>query len=117
MLLEDQEPATAATSVDGMAETTGRWVVTFADEDEADPEATLRSAGVAHVANSRDFAEQALDVGQTQAGDAVVLAELGVAVVSAEPAQLTAMRTAASGAIASVEPEYVHHVLPLPGSE
>jgi subtilisin family serine protease len=113
MLPDDQEPATAVVSLDGIAETTGRWVVTFADNgDEADPEATLRTAGVSHVANSRDFAEQALDVAQAQAGDAVVLAELGVAVVSAEPAQMTAMRAAAAGSIVSVEPEYVHHVLP-----
>ena len=113
MLPDDQEPATAVVSLDGIAETTGRWVVTFADNgDEADPESTLRTAGVSHVANSRDFAEQALDVAQAQAGDAVVLAELGVAVVSAEPAQMTAMRAAAAGSIVSVEPEYVHHVLP-----
>jgi subtilisin family serine protease len=117
MLLDDQAPAAVVPSLDGRAETTGRWVVTFADEDEADPEATLRSAGVAHVASSRDFAEQALDVGQAQAGDAVVLAELGVAVVSAERVQLSAMRAAAPGAIVSVEPEYVHHVLQLPGPE
>ena len=87
MFLDDQEPVTAVTSPDGTAQTTGRWVVTFADEDEADPEATLRSVGISHVASSRDFAEQALDVGQAQAGDAVVLAELGVAVVSAEPSR------------------------------
>src|SRR6478609_2299023 len=117
MLPDDQEPATALTSLDGMAETTGRWVVTFADEDEADLAAMLRGVGVSHVASSRDFAEQALDVGQAQAGDAVVLAELGVAVVSAEPAQVTAKRAAAPGAIVSVEPEYVHHILPLPGSD
>ena len=117
MLPDDQEPTTAVTSPDGIAETTGRWVVTFADDDEADPEATLRSGGMSHVASSRDFAEQALDVGQAQAGDAVVLAELGVAVVSAEPSQVTAMRAAAPGSIVSVEPEYVHHVLQLPGSE
>jgi subtilisin family serine protease len=113
MLPDDQEPASAVVSLDGIAETTGRWVVTFADNgNEADAESTLRTAGVSHVANSRDFAEQALDVAQAQAGDAVVLAELGVAVVSAEPAQMTAMRAAAAGSIVSVEPEYVHHVLP-----
>src|SRR5690349_8883150 len=114
---DDQELVPAVTSPGGTAETTGRWVVTFADEDEADLEATLRGAGVSHVASSRDFAEQVLDVGQAQAGDAVVLAELGVAVVSAEPAQVTAMRAAAPGAILSVEPEYVHHILSLPGSD
>src|SRR6476620_6385503 len=97
MFPDDQELVPAVTSPGGTAETTGRWVVTFADEDEADLEATLRGAGVSHVASSRDFAEQALDVGQAQAGDAVVLAELGVAVVSAEPAQVTAMRAAAPG--------------------
>jgi len=102
MFPDDQELVPAVTSPGGTAETTGRWVVTFADEDEADLEATLRGAGVSHVASSRDFAEQAVDVGQAQGGDAVVLAELGVAVVSAEPAQVTAMRAAAPGAILSV---------------
>jgi hypothetical protein len=85
---------------------------TFADEgDGADLAATLRSAGVANVASSLDFEGQVLDVDQARAGDAVVFAELGVAVVSVDPSRVSAMQSAAGPAIVAVEPEYVHHVL------
>jgi subtilisin family serine protease len=118
MFPDDQELVPAVTSPGGTAETTGRWVVTFADEDEADLEATLRGAGVSHVASSRDFAEQALDVGQAQAGDAVVLdgAWCGSCLGGTSSSDRDA-GAAAPGAIVSVEPEYVHHILPLPGSD
>jgi subtilisin family serine protease len=101
-----------STGFEGTAETTGRWVVTFADAgDETDHAATLRSAGVSNVASSLDYEDQVLDVAQTQASDAVVFAELGVAVVSGAPTQVSAMQASAGGDIVSVEPEYVHHVL------
>ena len=104
------------TGLAGTAETTGRWVVTFADEgDLADHAATLRSAGVSNVASSLDFDDQVVDIAQTDTGDAVVFAELGVAVVSEDPSRVSAMQSSAGGAIVAVEPEYVHHVLQDPG--
>ena len=102
----------ASTGFEATAETTGRWVVTFAEAgDGADHAATLRSVGLASVASSLDFDGQVVDIAQTDAGEAVVFAELGVAVVSGDSSRVSAMQSSAGGAIVSVEPEYVHHVL------
>lgn len=99
-------------------ETTGRWLVTFAEaEDGGDNASALRSAGLSNVASSRDFDDQAVDVAQLDGSDAVIFAELGVAVVSMDPARIGAMRAAEGGAILSVEPEHVLHVLQGPGPE
>lgn len=94
------------------APTTGRFIVVFADG--ADAKAMLAStAGLANVADSRDFTAQAVDFGQTTDSDAVWFDNLGVAVVSAEPSQVGALRAAEAGqdAIVSVSPELIHHVL------
>ncbi len=92
--------------------TTGRYIVVFADG--VDAKTVLAStAGLRNVADSRDFAAQAVDFEQTVGSDAVWFDNLGVAVVSAEPAQLGALRTARTGddAIVSISPELIHHVL------
>jgi subtilisin family serine protease len=97
------------------AQTTGRRVVVFAEPNgAADPAETLRSiAGVSEVASTRDFAGQAVDLTQIQSAGATVFAELGVAVVAADADQAAALEAAASsrGAILSVEPELVHHIM------
>ena len=95
-------------------QTTGRRVVVFAEPDgAADPADTLRSiAGVSEVASTRDFAGQAMDLGQIQSAGATVFTELGVAVVAADADQAAALEAAAArGEILAVELELVHHVL------
>lgn len=94
------------------APTTGRFIVVFADG--ADARSMLaETAGLREVADSRDFAAQAVDFGAAEGSDAVWFDRLGVAVVSAAPDQLGALRTAEAGnaAIVSVSPELIHHVL------
>jgi subtilisin family serine protease len=94
----------------GHAETTGRYVVVFADTD-ADPTPTLSSvAGLSGVASSRDFPDQLADTTQ---GSGTVFAELGVAVLDADPTQVSALRGAAGPRrpILSVSPELVYHPL------
>lgn len=94
------------------APTTGRFIVVFADG--ADARSMLsETAGLREVADSRDFAAQAVDFARTEGSDAVWFDNLGVAVVSAAPDQLGALRTAATGsaAVVSVSPELIHHVL------
>jgi subtilisin family serine protease len=99
----------------GAGETTGRYVVVFADEDgEAAHVAALRASGLANVASSNDFDAQALDVTQTQDADGVFFSELGVAVVTAEPSQLSSLQSSDRGGILAVEPELVFHVLSQP---
>jgi subtilisin family serine protease len=100
-------------------ETTGRYVVVFADEvGDASAAEQLRSiAGAATVASSRDFTTQGVDLDQATAADAVVFSELGLAVVSVDVGQLAALEAAAStrGPILAVEPEVVFHLLPESG--
>jgi subtilisin len=99
-----------------IAATTGRWVVVFADDvhpDEAAMVETVRSvAGVNSVASTSDFTASALDVAQV-AADATVFAELGLAVIDADPAFQASMQAtaAADPRIIAVEPELVHHAI------
>ncbi len=106
-------------------ETTGRYVVVLADEAHDNADATadaLKSVtGAQTIALASDFAAGALDVEQSDA-DATVFDELGVAVVTADPAGLAAMTTAgeADPRILAIEPELIHHALaaePAPGPE
>ncbi|MBG6180965.1 S8 family serine peptidase [Arthrobacter sp. CAN_A1] len=93
-------------------ETTGRFIVVFADAEQ-DASGLLRSAGgMANVADSRDFGTRAATSAETEGADATVFSRLGVAVVSADPQQARSLRTSSDeGAIISVSPELIHHVL------
>ena len=82
---------------------TGRFIVVFApDMDRADLLGVVRGTT---VADSRDFEDGNVDLEQTAEADVTIFRELGMAVMTTEPAQATA------GPILSVSPELVHHVL------
>jgi subtilisin family serine protease len=107
----DLDPTTVPSWGNRVA-TTGRFVVVFARG--ADAKTVLEStAGLRSIADSRDFTAQAVDFAQTAGSDAVWFDRLGVAVVSAEPAQVGALRSVgdADDVILSVSPELIHHVL------
>ena len=91
---------------------TGRQVVVLAPTSgKKNPAKTLESiAGFSNVARSKDFESQALEMA---VADDTVFDELGVAVVSADPDQRTALMAAAAegSAILSVEPELIHYAL------
>ncbi len=95
--------------------TTGRYVVVLSDEVHGDAAAmaqTLRSVGaVTSIASTRDFAASALDVGQARDADATVFAELGIAVVTAEPAQAMRAAAATDPRIVAVEPERILYAI------
>jgi subtilisin family serine protease len=103
---EDRRPDSALT---GTAETTGRYVIVFANPDANNVRLLQSTVGVANVADSRDFDDQRVDPYQA---DATVLAELGIAVTELDPSQLGTMRTAseAQSAVVSISPELIHHV-------
>jgi subtilisin family serine protease len=106
----DQTVPMGADGASRTAETTGRYVVVFADVD-ADPAPVLESVlGASSVANSRDFEGQEADATQAPA---TVFSELGVAVLAADPDQLSALQTSpdAQGAILSISPERIYHPL------
>ncbi len=101
----------------GTAQTTGRYVVVFADA--SDPSPMLRDlAGMSSVASSLDFTAQALDMDATAGADATVFAELGMAVVSGDASQMGALQAGAvdrGTRVLAVVPELIHHILPSPG--
>jgi subtilisin family serine protease len=93
-------------------ETTGRQIVVFADEGD-DGGVDWGRAGISSVADTRDFASGGMPPETMQDAQATVFANLGIAVVSADPMQ-TAMLQAAEAPgrrVLSVSPELVHHVL------
>jgi subtilisin len=97
--------------------TTGRYLVVLSDDvhgNDAAIDETLRSvAGVSSIASTSDFEGSALDVGQAAAADATVFAELGIAVVAADPEQAPSIRAAAEAdpRVVAVEPERVLYAI------
>ena len=92
-------------------ETTGRFIVVFAEGTEG-PASILRdAAGMTDVATARELREEEAPDDTAQTTD-TVFEELGMAVVSADPEQLGALQTSAGarGSVLSVSPELVHHV-------
>ncbi|MGH3672345.1 MAG: S8 family serine peptidase [Pseudonocardiaceae bacterium] len=102
---------------DRVAATTGRYVVVMSDEVHGDQAAiaeALRSvAGVTSIASTTDFEASALDVGQARMADATVFAELGAAVVAADPDQAASMSAAAvqDSRILAIEPERILYAI------
>ena len=94
---------------------TGRQVVVLAlKSGKANPARALASiAGFSNVARSKDFEFQAVSMSETNEADATVFDELGVAVVSSDPDQRSALMAAAAegDVVLSVEPELIHHAL------
>jgi subtilisin family serine protease len=97
-------------------EVADRYVVVM--PDGAEPAGVLdRVAGMRSVASSHDFTAQAVDMDQVGGAEAMVFDELGIAVISADPDQLGALRAAmddAAGPVEIIVPELVYHVLPGP---
>ena len=104
---------------DDSVETTGRYIVTFSDElqgDEAAQAEALGSiAGTQSVASTRDFESGALNLDEVATADAVVFAELGVAVVGGgdggERGLSMLESAAADPRILAIEPELVMHAI------
>jgi subtilisin family serine protease len=93
-------------------ETTGRQIVVFAETDDDTPVDWGR-AGIANVADSRDFKSGDVTPDTLHDAEATVFSELGIAVVAADPGRLGIMQAAggSSRPVLSVSPELVHHVL------
>jgi subtilisin family serine protease len=93
-------------------ETTGRQIVVFAEADDA-RDIDWQNAGISNVADSRDFAGGDVSPDTLNDAQATVFAELGIAVVSADPGQMGALQASAADSrpVLSVSPELVHHVL------
>ena len=112
-------PGTDATVFGGgvrQPETTGRQIVVFAnagDDTGGDTGIDWSGAGIGSVADSRDFAGGEVSADTLQEAPATFFAELGIAVVAADPGQLGLLQAGLAGSrrVLSVSPELVHHVL------
>jgi subtilisin family serine protease len=93
-------------------ETTGRFIVVFAEGTEALASILEDAAGMSEVTTALELTEEGVPEDTAQSTD-TVFEELGMAVVSADPDQLGALQTSAEadGTVLSVSPELVHHVL------
>ena len=93
-------------------ETTGRQIVVFAEEGD-DGGIDWGRAGISSVADTRDFATGGMPPEAMQESQATVFANLGIAVVAADPGQVSMLQAAETSGrrVLSVSPELVHHVL------
>jgi len=102
---------------DQTSELTGRYIVVFSDEVADDAGASAEALqslhGVSNVASSLDFDEGAVDLGQTESADATIFAELGVAVVAADPSRggEIAAFAESDSRILAVEPERIQYAI------
>ncbi len=95
--------------------TTGRWLVLFGEGVEAvraGTRALTDTAGL-RVASAADFGGGAIEAAVLQQDQAIVFPQLGVAVVSAPPAQLRTLsvRAAEEIGILAVEPERIVYAI------
>ncbi|RBY90370.1 peptidase S8 [Blastococcus sp. TBT05-19] len=99
-------------AVGPLPRTTGRQIVVFAGTDD-DARVDWGRVGLHRVADSRDFAEGDVSPEALQDAEATVFSALGIAVVTADPGQVSRLQTAeaAGRPVLSVSPELVHHVL------
>jgi subtilisin family serine protease len=95
-------------------ETTGRYLVLL-DQDAVDSgiQALSNVAGVHDVARSAEFGDRSPNASDLANANAVVLDDIGVAVVNANPEQAQALSVAVStsSAVMTVEPERVVYAL------
>lgn len=95
-------------------ETTGRYVITFREDAEAEGMAELRRCcGVAKLPRACDFADSALDTAQLEAAGGAEFPTLGVAVVTMddEAASNAAQVASEDSAILDIEPERIFYAL------
>ena len=105
--VEDLRSASTAFGVEAAnPEETGRYIVTFRPETTPETARMLADSASLRVAHATDFGESAVSFDALTAADALVLPEIGIALVSAEPAQMEkfGIESADTGVLA-VEPE------------
>ena len=95
-------------------ETTGRFVVTFADDKVTEGLAALKkTGGVGKLPSAADFAESALDLAQLDAAGGATFPTLGISVVTLDEDALNGMMAIAGedGAILAIEPERIFYAI------
>ncbi len=89
------------------AEETGRYIITYRPEATTEAMRSLTDTAGMRVANAKDYNDSAVSFGALGSADALVLPEVGIAVVAAAPDQVERLgvRAADDSAILAIEPE------------
>ena len=112
--LEPNRDGTGASGEFG-AHTTGRSIVTFLDDSPAAVKralSTMKSrAGVSNVCRMSDFGVEAFAFEEAQQAEAIVMDELGMAVVAGDADRMSRMTSIAESGDVNVvvEPEYINY--------
>lgn len=111
----DQIPTVSALEEAAAPETTGRYLVILREDAFEEGVSQLRTAAGMRLASAADFAESAVDFEALADADALLLPEIGAALV-ADPDRLQALGApgAADSAVLAVEPERVVYALAAP---
>jgi len=98
------------------AETTGRFIVTFRPEAAAEGAQLLASAAGLRTASASDYNESAVTFESLGDADALLLPDIGIAVVTGEPDQMNRVTeaTTAESPVLAVEPEYYIYAMATP---
>lgn len=115
------QPTFSASDAGQAGQTTGRYVVTFREDDVARGLAALeKKAAVRSLPSAADFADSAIDMAQFSAAGGAVFPTLGVAVVTLDDDALSSLMAAqsddADGLILDIEPERMFYALGEGGS-
>jgi subtilisin len=111
-------PPSPVGDADAGGEFTGKYLVLLHDDGMKEGLAAIKSAaGLSEVCNAADYDGAAVEMAEAEDAEVFVLDKLKVAVVNADPTQLSGLRSAAAddGAILAVEPERIMYALALPG--
>src|SRR5690242_3731197 len=109
-------PAFGASAEVADPEATGRYIVTFPPDATAEAARLLEDSAGLRVAHATDFTESAVSFDALTSADALVLPEVGVAVVTAEPVQMEKFGVEAptKAGVLAVEPERFAYALATP---
>lgn len=102
------------TVIEDSPTTTGRYLVLLHDDGVAEGVDAIRNvAGVRQFCYARDFTESAVNMAKAGDSEVLVLENVKIAVVSADPRQASALRAAAADQqpIIAVEPEQIMYAL------
>lgn len=108
-----QEPERATIfSIPGPAETTGRYLVAFRSEAASQASKILGQKAGLTVATASEFEGGGVDPDKVAGADAVLFDQLGVAVVTSMPDQISSLAAESEGGgILAIEPERVSYAL------
>ena len=111
--LRSASPAFEVTAEAPKPERTGRYIVTFHPAASAETSKMLADSAGLRVAHATDFTESAVSFDSLGGADALVLPEVGIAVVSAEPEQMEkfGVETATGAGVMAIEPECFAYAL------